>query len=388
MYTLGSWDVVIMLSGKLVTRWWQSSLTGYRAYGQYCYRSGGNERHNGGGEYWRDLQRAPLTVNTYTDKIKTCPPDYEPNGGNCSKVTTVDVCPTDNNLACVGNGTGSTYCSPNPCVDLDTTNPIEHGEFDDTMLVDDGERDENGACLDQLYIFNGKHSECKPAGKSTGFKNCCSNKGSALHDGAGSLYSVYGGITTVKKLYTIAKVAYVQYNAAIAAGETAAGAANFATGAAQTQAGLMFNPTTLAIGVAMYFVMDYLMQACDKTDLEAAMLDASGYCHYIGEYCKEEWPLIGCVQKAKSFCCFNSKLARIIHQQGRPQLTTFNAWGRPESPDCRGFKPEEFQSLDFSRIDLTEYYDDLVHKTQKEMADTMKKVSEEFYEHTISNANK
>jgi conjugal transfer mating pair stabilization protein TraN len=76
------------------------------------------------------------------------------------------------------------------------------------------------------------------------------------------------------------------------------------------------------------------------------------------------------VQKAKSFCCFNSKLARIIHEQGRPQLQSFQpngAWtgvpGDPnfsvKKPNCRGFTPQEFQALDFNKIDLSEYIEDI-----------------------------
>lgn len=376
------------------------TVSQYKTYSLSYLSNGQNFNHNGHTVKIGKYKQTSGESNFYSVMVKVgdatstsptydCTLDsyFDPRFGKCYKDISVDVCPLDGNLACVGNG-GSSYCSPNPCVDLETQEPIENGSFDDKMLIDDGDRDENGACLDQLYIFNGKHSECRPSGFDTAFKNCCKSKGSALHDGAGSVYSMYGGVQTVKKLYSIGKIAHTAYTAQVAAGVPVDFAAELAVGAAKQQAALMFNPTTMAISVAMYFVMDYLMQACEQSDLEAAMMNDSGYCHYVGEYCKKEWPLIGCVQKAKSFCCFNSKLARIIHQQGRPQLTTFNAWGPPESPDCRGFKPEEFQSLDFSRIDLAEYYDDLVHKTQKEMADTMKKVSEEFYEHTISNASK
>ena len=33
------------------------------------------------------------------------------------------------------------------------------------------------------------------------------------------------------------------------------------------------------------------------------------------------------------------------------------SWGSGESPQCRGFTPEEFQKLDFSKIDLTGAFD-------------------------------
>jgi conjugal transfer mating pair stabilization protein TraN len=51
-------------------------------------------------------------------------------------------------------------------------------------------------------------------------------------------------------------------------------------------------------------------------------------------------------------------MARIIQEQGRPQLTAFGPtgnWGSPDNPNCRGFTPEEFEALDFAKIDFSEY---------------------------------
>jgi conjugal transfer mating pair stabilization protein TraN len=101
------------------------------------------------------------------------------------------------------------------------------------------------------------------------------------------------------------------------------------------------------------------------------MLNNSGMCHYINSYCKKKWPLVGCVQEAEVFCCFNSKLARIIQEQGRPQLKSFNPnpWGvatddGPGNADCRGFTSTEFQMLDFSKMDLSEYLGDITTQVQ------------------------
>ena len=50
------------------------------------------------------------------------------------------------------------------------------------------------------------------------------------------------------------------------------------------------------------------------------------------------WPLIGCVQTAQTHCIFESKLGRIIQEQGRMQLRAFQGrkrqpdWGTPEIP--------------------------------------------------------
>lgn len=88
---------------------------------------------------------------------------------------------------------------------------------------------------------------------------------------------------------------------------------------------------------------------------------ANNMCHYVGTYCRESWALIGCVQSMKVYCCFKSKLARIINEQGRQQLQSFqpDMWGTPQNPRCRGFTPEEFQMLDFTKIDLTEFFNDV-----------------------------
>src|SRR3546814_19770346 len=68
-------------------------------------------------------------------------------------------------------------------------------------------------------------------------------------------------------------------------------------------------------------------------------------------------------------CCFNTKLGRIIQEQGRPQLKAFNGnlWGTAKKPMCRGFTPEEFQALDFSKIDLSEYYADIEARAQSDI---------------------
>ncbi|WP_229239094.1 hypothetical protein [Campylobacter volucris] len=48
--------------------------------------------------------------------------------------------------------------------------------------------------------------------------------------------------------------------------------------------------------------------------------------------------------------------------------------GSPKSPDCRGFAPEEFQKLDFSEIDLSEFIADIVGNidVDKIQADSIK----------------
>jgi conjugal transfer mating pair stabilization protein TraN len=60
-----------------------------------------------------------------------------------------------------------------------------------------------------------------------------------------------------------------------------------------------------------------------------------------------------CIEQTQSYCCFNSRLAKIINEQGRGQVG--KTWGSGENPDCSGFTTAEFEQLDFSRIDMSEF---------------------------------
>nr|HPN10303.1 conjugal transfer protein TraN [Syntrophales bacterium] len=61
------------------------------------------------------------------------------------------------------------------------------------------------------------------------------------------------------------------------------------------------------------------------------------------------------------YCCFNSILARLVHEQGRPQVS--RGWGSSEQPDCTGFSIGEFAALDFSQMNLGEYMQYVQTKT-------------------------
>lgn len=87
----------------------------------------------------------------------------------------------------------------------------------------------------------------------------------------------------------------------------------------------------------------------------------SGTCHLVGTYCAQRAPLTRtCLRKKTMFCCFDSKLARLIHEQGRQQLG--RGWGMPEVPDCRALTLEEFTRIRFENLDLSEMYKDVLER--------------------------
>ncbi|HAU5494374.1 TPA: conjugal transfer protein [Cronobacter sakazakii] len=304
------------------------------------------------------------------------------NGTQCVWSTLENYCPVGVNQSCLNNNGGAS-CSPNKCIDISTNKPVDEGNIDGGMLVDDGKKSDEGVCMDQLFIFSGRAQDCKLAGVDTAFKNCCKSEGKVFTDSTGAMMgNITTAASTISKVYGAAQEAYTYYSVAMQATGDAAIASQMAAQGFGDAMVAAFDPTSLAISVAVYFAMQYLMKACDQTSMETAMQAGSGYCHEVGTYCKKKIPLLGCVQKATSYCCFNSKLARIIHEQGRPQLKNFNGWGDSGAPQCRGFTPEEFQSIDFAKIDLSEYVEDMVKKTTDEIQNNVNQITKDFYDKT------
>ena len=100
---------------------------------------------------------------------------------------------------------------------------------------------------------------------------------------------------------------------------------------------------------------DKLSAGCESTERQEATEQHNNMCHIVGSYCSSTF-LFACMVKKQTSCCFQSQLARIMHEQGRAQLQSFSSgWGTPSSPNCRGFTPEEFQALNFSIMDLSEW---------------------------------
>lgn len=104
---------------------------------------------------------------------------------------------------------------------------------------------------------------------------------------------------------------------------------------------------------------DIGLAQCSSNEQRLALSRQAGLCHSVGSYCSNK-NLLGCTSRKETYCCFKSKLARIIQEQGRAQLGL--SWGSAKNPDCSGITLEQLQSLDFSRIDFSEFYADAMDK--------------------------
>jgi len=242
--------------------------------------------------------------------------DAESEFGDCSTYSGGSVCPLQRKMCtvaagkrrcpgspsspCVDDGTGNFYCSPNQCFLRGTTVEDVH-EVDLPEPQDNGPRDSSGQCLGVLKVFAGQGKRCRKSGTQTAFQNCCSNKNGKLNDTMGEK----GGKDQLD--YKEEKTAF-----------------------------------------------EFWANQCDIQDQQTSLLADSNYCIYLGEYCAEKW-ISGCVQKAKSYCCFNSLLAKMLQEQGRAQLPEMGGFGSAKNPRCDGFTIEQFQALDFSKMNLDSY---------------------------------
>jgi len=249
------------------------------------------------GTLYSDLSRLceayPMCeVGTYMADTNSC---YE--GDN--------TCPYGPQYVCLSYQ-GKNQCSALECVQYGGAGEDQGTEEGSDDKHDDGETDEDGACIGTVYIFNGHDRRCRSDGVTIGFQDCCVDED--------------------------------------------------------------------------YF---FGLGQCKEEEKQLAHLKARGMCHYIGEYCSRKIDLGFdeiCIEHSKTYCCFSSKLGRVIQEQGRPQLKAFEGWGQAEGPYCRGMTPDEFQMVDFSRVDLSEWYGDIVTKSQAEIGANMQNKVQNFYD--------
>ena len=212
------------------------------------------------------------------------------------------------------------------------------------------------------------------SGMATGYANTITNVGNYLAGQTGLAASTTatveaGGIATTTT--TISSGLGVSTTTTTMAGAEMSVSATIAapTGAISAVGTVMAGVGIIMAAYTIATMVYNMMFACTSEDLETSIKVGFHLCHYVDT--READRAFGFItQKWKRYCCFNSILARIIHEQGRPQLGI--GWGGGVSStalDCRGFSTQELSSLDFSRIDLSEYIRHIGYKTEMSPAD-------------------
>lgn len=136
----------------------------------------------------------------------------------------------------------------------------------------------------------------------------------------------------------------------------------------------------------------YVTQSADKgtcqtyTDNPACKAKSNKLTVSVGEFCSKK--VLGvCLEKKRSYCQFDSKLAQIVQQQGRNGQLRIS-FGSAKHPDCRGITVDELQKIQFNRLDFTNFYEDLMNnqkipdsgvltqKVKEQIADQLKQAGQ------------
>lgn len=100
-------------------------------------------------------------------------------------------------------------------------------------------------------------------------------------------------------------------------------------------------------------LLDVNLTSCNADEQKLAAEQKSKACHYVGTYCSNK-SFFGCLMKKMSYCCYGSALARIVEEAGHTQLG--KSWGDAKTPQCGGFSVAEFQAIDLTNVDFSDFY--------------------------------
>lgn len=253
-----------------------------------------------------------------------------------------------------------------------------------------------------LTVFNGEADKCREG--YAGLKRCCKTENVGGTANATSMGATMTFATTVgPELIQFMGSSYV-HDLLFSSSSTvlnslsglyAAGGASFAADVtvygfkfAYTAEGgfqfVSFSWPMFALAVGVMVVME--LMECEQSEQILSIRRGSGLCEYVGSYCSQK-VLGACVERTKGFCCFNSRLAKIINVEGRKQLG--KSFGDPASPDCTGFTADEIELIDFSSIDFSEFIAEIT-KDMPESGYSKSRVTEQmqnYYDYGTTDLN-
>lgn len=100
---------------------------------------------------------------------------------------------------------------------------------------------------------------------------------------------------------------------------------------------------------------------CNTEERQLGELREQGRCHYVGAIQNEfiAWKS----SDTHVYCCYPSKLIAVLQEEARKQLN--KTFGTPDNPDCNGLSMEDIARLDFSKMDLSALFDDIIFNKAK-----------------------
>ncbi|WP_192484671.1 MULTISPECIES: conjugal transfer protein TraN [Cysteiniphilum] len=97
-----------------------------------------------------------------------------------------------------------------------------------------------------------------------------------------------------------------------------------------------------------------IIRNCSESEQALREDRNKGKAIYAGRYCGKKVAGV-CLVHHQSFCVYDSKLTRIIHEQGRIGQLGIGL-GDAKHPNCSGMTPEQLQAINFDKINFEEVY--------------------------------
>lgn len=255
------------------------------------------------------------------------------------------------------------FCPGGSC--YDTSAPVD-ADFAQTVTLLEAGR-EAGHYVDptRLKVFIGHDNRCTR--KLFGLVNCCKGGGTAAATSFNNLAVAASAVGSVGKAafssYTYDGLFTSDAPNMVINGFEALFGTGFDSGLAGLAAGdlsvadFMLEMVPGPWSMAMLAIQLSGLLDCPQEAQVTAMKKDANLCHSIGSFCSSRF-LNSCLESTQTYCCFPSRLARIINEQGRAQLG--QSWGTAQNPSCGGFSLAELQRLDFAAMDLTAFYAEIV----------------------------
>ena len=98
---------------------------------------------------------------------------------------------------------------------------------------------------------------------------------------------------------------------------------------------------------------------CNQEEKDLSKKLESKFCHFVDS---RKGKGINWYKRWKSYCCFDSKISRIIQEAGHNQLGI--SWGTAKNPNCRALTLDEIQRIDFSKVKFDEAFDEIRTKAE------------------------
>lgn len=107
---------------------------------------------------------------------------------------------------------------------------------------------------------------------------------------------------------------------------------------------------------------------CNAEELSLAEMNEQGLCYYVGSF-EEKFLELWKSRDQHVFCCYPSKLARLVQEQGHQQLHL--KWRAAEDEQCRGLTTEQLKELNFAKMDLSKLCEDFAKKLPDDMPERL-----------------